>query len=50
VIVDGIAKLRVLQLGPEEGDSVQILTGLEADETVATRNLDLLYEGARVAV
>jgi multidrug efflux pump subunit AcrA (membrane-fusion protein) len=49
VIVDGVAKLRVLQLGSEEGDSVQILDGLAADETVATSNLDQLYEGARVA-
>lgn len=50
VIVDGVAKLRVLQLGPEEGDSYQILDGLNADETVATSNLAELYEGAKVAV
>lgn len=50
VIVDGVARLRVLQLGPEEGDSYQILDGLNADETVATSNLADLYEGARVAV
>lgn len=49
VIVDGVAKLRVIQLGTEEGDSVQILSGLNADETVATSNLDLLFEGARVS-
>lgn len=49
VIVEGVAKLRVIQLGPEEGDSVQILNGLNADETVATSNLDQLYEGAKVA-
>jgi multidrug efflux pump subunit AcrA (membrane-fusion protein) len=50
VIVDGVAKLRVVQLGPEEGDSIQILNGLNADETVATSNLGELYEGAKVAV
>ena len=50
VIVEGIAKLRVLQLGPEEGDFQQILSGIEADETVATSSLDQLYEGAKVAV
>lgn len=49
VIVEGVARLRVLQLGPEEGDSYQILDGLNADETVATSNLAELYEGARVA-
>jgi multidrug efflux pump subunit AcrA (membrane-fusion protein) len=50
VIVEGIAKLRTLQLGTEEGDSYQILNGLDAGETVATSNLDQLYEGAKVAV
>jgi multidrug efflux pump subunit AcrA (membrane-fusion protein) len=49
VVVEGIVKLRVLQLGTEEGDSVQILDGLNAGETVATSNLDQLYEGAKVA-
>jgi hypothetical protein len=50
VIVDGVAKLRVLQLGTEEGGFYQILSGLNPDEIVATSNLDQLYEGARVAV
>lgn len=50
VIVDGVAKLRVIQLGAEEGDSIQILSGLSSDETVATSNLDQLYEGAKVTV
>ncbi len=50
VIEEGIAKLKVVQLGPEEGDSIQILSGVEADKTVATSNLDQLYEGAKVAV
>jgi multidrug efflux pump subunit AcrA (membrane-fusion protein) len=49
VIVDGVAKLRVIQLGTEEGEFVQVLNGLNADETVATSNLNELYEGARVA-
>lgn len=49
VIVEGIAKLRTIQLGTEEGEFQQILSGLEANETVATSNLDQLYEGAKVA-
>lgn len=49
VIVEGVAKLRVLQLGSEEGESIQILNGLNADEVLATSNLDQLYEGAKVA-
>ncbi len=48
VIEEGVAKLRVLQLGPEEGDSYQILNGINVDEVVATSNLEVLYEGARV--
>lgn len=49
VVEDGIAKLRVVQLGTEEGDSYQILNGIEPDKVVATSNLDQLYEGAKVA-
>jgi RND family efflux transporter MFP subunit len=49
VIQENVAKLKVVQLGQEEGDAYQILTGVEADEIVATSNLDQLYEGARVA-
>lgn len=48
VIQEGVAKLRVVQLGIEEGDAIQILSGVAADETVATSNLDKLYEGAAV--
>jgi multidrug efflux pump subunit AcrA (membrane-fusion protein) len=48
VIQEGIAKLRVVQLGTEENGMVQIVTGVAADETVATSNLDQLYEGAKV--
>jgi len=50
VIQDGIAKLRVVQLGADEGEAVQVLSGVDADETVATSNLDKLFEGAKVAV
>ncbi len=49
VIQDGVAKLRVVQMGTEEGDSQEIISGVNPDETVATSNLDKLYEGARVA-
>lgn len=50
VIQDGTAKLRVVQLGTEEGDTVQILDGVNADEMVATSNLPQLYEGAKVQI
>jgi multidrug resistance efflux pump len=49
-IQDGVAHLKVVQLGTDEGDYIQILSGLNGDETVATSNLSELYEGARVAI
>lgn len=48
VIQDGVAKLRVVQLGTEENDMVQIVNGVNGDEIVATSNLPQLYEGAKV--
>ena len=48
VIQDGTAKLRVVQLGTEENDQIQIVTGVNAEELVATSNLPQLYEGAKV--
>src|SRR5256714_4150291 len=48
VIQDDVAHLRVVQLGDEEGDAIQIVSGINADEVVATSNLQQLYEGARV--
>ena len=49
VIVEGVAKLRVVQIGTEESNMVQIITGVAADEMVATSNLEQLYEGAKVS-
>ena len=48
VIQEGIVKLRVVQLGTEENGFAQIVTGIEPDETVATSNLETLFEGAKV--
>jgi len=48
VINGDTAKLRVVQIGAGESDSIEILSGIEADEVVATSNLDQLYEGAVV--
>lgn len=48
VVQEGIVKLRVVQLGNEEGGYAQIVTGVEPDETVATSKLETLYEGAKV--
>ncbi|HLL69887.1 MAG TPA: efflux RND transporter periplasmic adaptor subunit [Pyrinomonadaceae bacterium] len=48
VIEKDTAKLRVVQIGASEGDTVQIISGVNADEVVATSNLQQLFEGARV--
>ncbi len=48
VIEENVAKLKVVQLGTAENDTMQILSGLNADQIVATGNLDQLYEGAKV--
>lgn len=48
VIQENVAKLRVVQIGTEENDSTQIISGIAADETVATSNMAQLYEGAKI--
>ena len=49
VVQENVVKLRTIQLGTEENDFYQILSGIAADETVVTSNLEQLYEGAKVA-
>jgi len=48
VIQDGVAKLRVVQIGAEENGQIQIVTGVNGGETVAASGADQLYEGAKV--
>jgi RND family efflux transporter MFP subunit len=48
VIEGDVAKLRVVQIGTEESDWIQIISGIKPDEVLATSNLQQLYEGARV--
>jgi len=48
VIQGDTAKLRVVQIGSEEGDMIEIISGVQADETIATNNLQQLFEGAKV--
>jgi multidrug efflux pump subunit AcrA (membrane-fusion protein) len=48
VVQGTTAHLRVVQIGDEENGSIQILSGVQADEEVATDNLQQLYEGAKV--
>lgn len=48
-IQNNVAKLDVVQLGIEEGDAYEILSGIEPGKDVATSNVDQLFEGAKVA-
>jgi RND family efflux transporter MFP subunit len=48
---DNKARLRVVQLAAREvGDNTRILSGLQADDRVATSNLAQLYDGADVTI
>lgn len=48
VVQGTAAHLRVVQVGDEENGSVQILSGVQGNEEVATNNQQQLYEGAKV--
>ncbi|HSE98794.1 MAG TPA: efflux RND transporter periplasmic adaptor subunit [Blastocatellia bacterium] len=48
VIEGETARLRVVQIGEQDGETVRILSGVSSGETVATSNLEQLYEGAPV--
>jgi len=48
VIEKGVARQRIVQIGLEDGDSIQVLSGMKPNEVVATSNLSDLYEGGKV--
>jgi RND family efflux transporter MFP subunit len=48
VIRDGRAEARVVQLGTAEGELVEVKTGLQANELVATSSIEGLKDGALV--
>jgi hypothetical protein len=48
VVDNNAARLRVVQLGEAMGDLVRVANGVNVGETVATSNLDQLYDGAAV--
>jgi multidrug efflux pump subunit AcrA (membrane-fusion protein) len=48
VIEGDAARLRVVQIAEQEGDMVRIMSGVSVGETVATSNLDQLFDGATV--
>jgi len=48
VIKDGHARERIVQLGQTDGDLVEVKSGVQPDETIATSNLELLSDGITV--
>ena len=50
VVQDGIARLRLIQLGPSSSEGVEVLAGLDAGESLVTSSLTGLVDGASVAI
>jgi multidrug efflux system membrane fusion protein len=50
VIEDGKARMRMLELGPVEGDRIAVLEGLNDGESVVLEGLDRLTEGREAKV
>jgi RND family efflux transporter MFP subunit len=50
VVQDGIARLRLIQLGPSSSEGVEVLAGLDAGESLVTSSLTGLVDGANVAI
>jgi multidrug efflux pump subunit AcrA (membrane-fusion protein) len=50
VVDNNTARLRVVQIGKQDGDAVAIASGLNEGDIVAITNLDKLYDGAPVRV
>ena len=50
VVQDGVARLRLVQLGASSAEGVEVLAGLEAGESVVTSSLHRLVDGSRVTV
>ena len=48
VIEDGVARLRVVQIGEREDEFIRIISGVAENETVADGNLKELFDGAAV--
>jgi RND family efflux transporter MFP subunit len=50
VVQDGVARLRLIQVGAELSDGVEVLAGLDAGESIVTSPLTRLEDGAGVAI
>jgi hypothetical protein len=50
MILDGKARVAVVQLGEQMGNQVRILSGIPDDAVLATDHLQDLYDGQNVTV
>jgi RND family efflux transporter MFP subunit len=50
VVQDGVARLRLIQVGTPSSDGVEVLAGVDAGESIVTAPLPRLMDGATVAV
>jgi RND family efflux transporter MFP subunit len=50
VVQDGVARLRLIQTGPSSAAGMEVLSGLDAGESVVTSPITGLADGARVAI
>lgn len=48
VIKDGRAEQRTVKLGVLEGDLIEVQTGVQENESVATSNINVIYDGVAV--
>jgi multidrug efflux pump subunit AcrA (membrane-fusion protein) len=50
VVHDGVARLRLVRLGPSSPEGVEVVAGLDAGESIVVSPLTRLADGARVTV
>jgi hypothetical protein len=50
VVQDGVARLRLIQTGASSSDSVEVLAGLDAGESIVTSPLARLADGVPVVI
>jgi len=50
VVEDGVARLRLIQVGPSSSQGVEVLAGLDAGESIVVSPLHRLADGTRVTV
>ena len=48
VVKDKIAVQKEIQTGVEVGDEIQVISGLDVGEQIATSNLNRIYDGAKI--